>query len=853
MENMRTTHHSNTLLRVGGLLLSIFFAIETAAFTQTVKILPLGDSITRGDGGSQPYHGYRDTLASDLTNKGIVFDFVGLHHDGDGSFDGDHQGMPGARADEVADTTSIVLGITDPDVVLVHLGTNDLNQGQTVASTITDITNVIDDIHVYNGAIKILVAGIIPRANNTTIDSLTRELNSGISDLVNQKKAAGYHITFVDQYNAFKSNPNWATDYMSADGMHPNDTGYQLMADTFFNVLQTVLVDSNAVVVDDFNRAGPGLGSNWDADAGYQIVSNQLSNTSTTPSWVLATWKANSNPIEVSFRWASNADLTGINEGGMALRLDAPTKTANGYLVWLGTSAGAAGKKIILWTIENGAPKASITEVAYTQPDPAPGDTFKVKLGTDATGHYFDCYINSTFYGRVNDPNMVTGNTSPHYAGIMLKGGLNNDVDDFNFVINQDTTPPAKVTDLGVQSFSGSSITLQWTAPGDDGNSGTATQYEVRYSTSPITSANFSSATLAPNPPFPSPSGTLETMTITGLSSGTTYYFRLKTKDEAGNVSDISNEASVSTSPGVTTVDNFNRTDLGSSWTADPAFQIVNNELHNTSTVNSWNFLAIYNAKKNPIEVGFKWGQSADAGGIDEGGFALMMDAASTTANGYLLFRRTVTGTIELWTIVNGAPAASLASVPGALANPAAGDEMSVTIRSDASGHHFDLYINGQLDGTVTDPNKLQGNGATLYGGVMLKGNRNNSIDDFKITSELGAASRIVKVSGDNQQAPVGQKLPLPLTVQVTDDNGNAIEGASVDFSVVQGDGQIVQPPSFQFRVDVGADAPYTDVSGKTWNADQAYSPGSYGYVGGHQGFVDTPIGNTQDDPLYQS
>ena len=851
---MQPRHPLTRLLRVGGLLLGLVLTVETA-FAQTVKILPLGDSITRGDGGTLPYHGYRDTLASRMDNAGITYDLVGLHNDGDGSFDGDHQGMPGKRADEIADSVNIVMSLTNPDLVLIHMGTNDITQGQTVASTVTDIERAINDIHAYNANAKILVAGIVPRSDDATLDSLTAELNTSIQDLVNQKKGAGFKIWYVDHYNNFKSNANWVTDYMSPDGIHPNDTGYQVMADLFFSAIQTALAsDSTPVVVDDFNRAGPDLGGNWDADPAYQIVNNQLSNTSTTGNWVLATWTANSNPVEVSFRWASNATSAGINEGGLALRLDAPSRTANGYLVWMGTSAGAAGKNIILWTIENGAPATAVAEVPYTLAEPTAGDTFKVKLSSDANGHHFDVYINGTFYGRVSDANTLQGNTAPLYAGIMLKGGLDNDVDDFSFTVNQDVTAPAAVTDLIVSSVSGTSVTLQWTAPGDDGNSGTAAKYEVRYSTSSINSSNFASATLAPNAPFPSPAGSVETMTITGLSTGTTYYFRLKARDEAGNVSDLSNQASATTSSGVTTVDNFNRALLGDNWTADPAFQIVNNELHNTSTVSSWNYLAIFNAKKNPIEVGFTWGQTADVNGIDEGGFALMMDAASTTANGYLLFRRPVAGTIELWTIENGAPKTAVASVAGNLAGPAAGDKMSVSIRSDANGHHFDVYINDQLDGTVSDPNKLQGNASTLYAGVMLKGNLNNPIDDFFVTSELGAPSQIVKVSGDNQQAPVGQKLPLPLVVQVTDDNGNPIEGAAVDFAVIEGDGQIVEPPAYEFRVDVGGEAPYTDANGKVWNADQAYSPGSYGYIGGNRGYISNAnIANTQDDELYRS
>ena len=55
-----------------------------------------------------------------------------------------------------------------------------------------------------------------------------------------------------------------------------------------------------------------------------------------------------------------------------------------------------------------------------------------------------------------------------------------------------DTTPPAAVDDLTVLAWSHNSITIGWTATGDNGNSGTASEYDIRYSTTPIdTEADF--------------------------------------------------------------------------------------------------------------------------------------------------------------------------------------------------------------------------------------------------------------------------------------------------------------------------------------------------------------------------
>ncbi|MBO9610465.1 MAG: fibronectin type III domain-containing protein, partial [Paenibacillaceae bacterium] len=105
----------------------------------------------------------------------------------------------------------------------------------------------------------------------------------------------------------------------------------------------------------------------------------------------------------------------------------------------------------------------------------------------------------------------------------------------------KDETPPSAVTDLTTTAVGSIAATLQWTAPGDSGTAGTAASYEVRYSTSNITADNFSAATLVANAPAPLGAGTKQTMTISGLTPETTYYFALKTKDGAGNISALSN------------------------------------------------------------------------------------------------------------------------------------------------------------------------------------------------------------------------------------------------------------------------------------------------------------------------
>jgi hypothetical protein len=112
---------------------------------------------------------------------------------------------------------------------------------------------------------------------------------------------------------------------------------------------------------------------------------------------------------------------------------------------------------------------------------------------------------------------------------------------------SNDVVAPGTTTDLRIASYTTNpkAVKLKWTAPGDDGSCGMAASYSVRKRKgAAITEANWSTSTVVSGTPAPSASGSTDSVTAGGLSGGT-WYFALKTSDEAGNSSALSNNACI--------------------------------------------------------------------------------------------------------------------------------------------------------------------------------------------------------------------------------------------------------------------------------------------------------------------
>jgi hypothetical protein len=138
-----------------------------------------------------------------------------------------------------------------------------------------------------------------------------------------------------------------------------------------------------------------------------------------------------------------------------------------------------------------------------------------------------------------------------HFIKFVHSSGGYVDIDAIEIIapLDLDTTPPAAITTLSAATGTSSygTVDLSWTAVGDDGTTGTATSYLIRYSTSPITDkTTWDNATQFPSPLYPKSAGEVESLTVTGLTPNLTYYFAVRAQDEKGNLGGLSNAASAS-------------------------------------------------------------------------------------------------------------------------------------------------------------------------------------------------------------------------------------------------------------------------------------------------------------------
>ena len=190
--------------------------------------MPLGDSITFGDGSSHG-SGYRKELWHALNIAGYRFEFVGSERDGVLP-DLVHEGHSGWEINDLTERVAGWLARWQPTVVLLHIGTNDLDRDLDVVGAPARLGGLLDTILRTRPGVTLYVASIAP-VGSPLVQSRIDAYNAEIPRLVAERVRGGHRVHQVDIAGLLTAEADLA------DELHPNDQGYAKMAEAWFKAL----------------------------------------------------------------------------------------------------------------------------------------------------------------------------------------------------------------------------------------------------------------------------------------------------------------------------------------------------------------------------------------------------------------------------------------------------------------------------------------------------------------------------------------------------------------------------------------------------------------------------------------
>ncbi|MGW5678240.1 FG-GAP-like repeat-containing protein [Streptomyces sp. NPDC003860] len=193
-----------------------------------LAVMPLGDSITLGV-GSSTRTGYRPEIARHLAEAAHQLEFVGSMTDPDGTR---HEGHSGWRIDQIQANIETWLAAAKPNVVLLHIGTNDMNRDHQTSTAPQRLTRLLDQIHAASPDTAVVLASLVP-ATDPAVQARVDAYNRAIPGIVAARAEQGQRITQVSMGALTNADLN--------DNLHPNNTGYTKMASAFAGGVRTLV------------------------------------------------------------------------------------------------------------------------------------------------------------------------------------------------------------------------------------------------------------------------------------------------------------------------------------------------------------------------------------------------------------------------------------------------------------------------------------------------------------------------------------------------------------------------------------------------------------------------------------
>jgi len=235
------------------LFLGLFVCLHSFLYAE-IRIMPVGDSITYddsyADNGSNTRpasvrHAYRNYLWYKLRADYYKVNFVGSRVAGTAirpPFDPDNEGYPGETSDFIGNIIYNRLVRFHPDIILLHIGTNDRWRISPSGSYMGGMRHIFDEIDRYENdyehPVKVLVALIIGRKHNN-FSSFTDNFNRNLRNLVRSRIQNGDKLILVDmQHDA-----GLDYDHDFRDPAHPTNLGYEKMAQLWYLYLKNILTE----------------------------------------------------------------------------------------------------------------------------------------------------------------------------------------------------------------------------------------------------------------------------------------------------------------------------------------------------------------------------------------------------------------------------------------------------------------------------------------------------------------------------------------------------------------------------------------------------------------------------------
>ncbi|MBR6617276.1 MAG: Cna B-type domain-containing protein [Oscillospiraceae bacterium] len=238
----------------------------TTQETKTYKIMPIGDSLTEGYSERLQWgnHGYRKYLDYFLKDKSYEIDMVGPRGSdtntatfplGTGeityTYDNNHAGYSGYLIEDVlsalenADAGAVKNA--QPDIVLLTIGTNNMNNNQNPADCEQKLRNLIDHILTNMPSDSMLFLTSIPEfkhnyGNNDYVD--VTEYNAMVERVAQSYANSLKNVRFVDENK-------WVTlddlVHASNDWIHPTDAGYEKIGREWATVIDSYIQELQPV------------------------------------------------------------------------------------------------------------------------------------------------------------------------------------------------------------------------------------------------------------------------------------------------------------------------------------------------------------------------------------------------------------------------------------------------------------------------------------------------------------------------------------------------------------------------------------------------------------------------------